>query len=102
MRAETLDACSKVGIVIGLSGGVDHAVGVSHRLCGLVDRLGIADVILAVGIIGLIVVFRVAADARADIRAVAFGHLTARIAIGRIIGVVLGHLTIRRAADECH
>ena len=67
LRAETLDACGKVGIVIRLSGSVHHAVGVGHRLRGLVDGVGIVDVILAVGIIGLIVIFRVAADAWAHV-----------------------------------
>jgi hypothetical protein len=65
--AETLDSCSEVGIVICLSGGVYHAIRVSHRLSGLVDGIGIVDVILAVGIVGLIVIFRVAADAGAHV-----------------------------------
>lgn len=67
LRAETLDACGKVGIVIRLCGGVHHAVGVSHRLRGLINRFGVVDVIFAVGIVGLIVIFRVAADAGAHV-----------------------------------
>ena len=67
LRAETLDACGKVGIVIRLCGGVHHAVGVGHRLRGLVNGVSIVDVILAVGIIGLVVIFRVAADAWAHV-----------------------------------
>jgi hypothetical protein len=100
LRAETLDARGKIGIVIRLRGGVHHAVGVGYCLRGLVNGVGIVDVILAVGIIGLIVVFRVAADAGAYVRAVAFGHLTPCIAIRRIVGVVFGRLAIRRAADD--
>jgi hypothetical protein len=65
--AETLDAASEVGIVIGLGGGVNHAIGVGYGLRGLIDGLGIADVILVVGIVGLIVVFRAAADAGAHV-----------------------------------
>ena len=65
--AETLDACGKVGIVIRLRGGVHHAVGVSYSLRGLINWFGVVDVILAVGIVGLIVIFRVAADAGAHI-----------------------------------
>ena len=65
--AETLDAGCIVGIVVGLGGGVNHAVGVGHRFGGLINRLGIADVVSAIGIVGLVVVFRVAADAWADV-----------------------------------
>ena len=67
LRAETLDACGKVGIVIRLRGGVHHAVGVSHRLRGLINWFGVVDVIFPVGIVGLIVIFRVAADAGAHV-----------------------------------
>ena len=67
LRAKTLDASGKVSIVIRLCGGVHHAVGVGHRLRGLVNGVGIVDVIFAVGIIGLIVIFRVAADTGAHI-----------------------------------
>jgi hypothetical protein len=67
LRAETLDACGKVGIVVRLRGGVHHTVGVGHRLRGLVNGVGVVDVILAVGIISLIVIFRVAADAGAHV-----------------------------------
>ena len=102
LRAETLDARGEVGIVIGLCGGVHHAVGVGHRFSGLIDGVGIADVILAVGLVGLIVIFRVAADAGAHVGAVAGGHLSARVAVRRIVGVVFGRLAIGRAADEGH
>ena len=100
--AETLDASRIVGIVVGFGGGVDHAVGVGHRFRGLVNGFGIAGVVLAVGIVGLVVVFRVAADAWAHVGAVAGGHATARIAVGRIVGVVFRHLLVRRASGEGH
>ncbi len=100
--AETLDAAGEVGIIVGLGGGVNDAVCVGHRLRGLVHGLGIVDVVLAVGIVGLVVVFRVAADARTHIGAVAGGHPTAGVAVRRVIGVVFGRLTVRRAADEGH
>ena len=67
LRAKTLDTSGKLGIVIGLGGGVHNAVGVGHRLRGLVDRIGIADVVLTVGIVGLVVIFRIAADAGAHV-----------------------------------
>ena len=102
MGAETLDASRIVGIVIGFGGGVDHAVGVGHRFRGLIHGFGIADVVFAVGIVGLVVVFRVAADAWAHVGAVACGHATARIAVGRIVGVVFRHLLVRRASGEGH
>ena len=100
--AETLDASRIIGIVVGLGGGVDHAVSVGHRFRGLVDGFGIAGVVLAVGIVGLVVVFRVAADAWAHVGAVAGGHATARIAVRRIVGVVFRHLLVRRASGEGH
>ena len=93
--AETLDACGEVGVVIRLRSSINYAVGVSYRFRGLINGVGIVDVILAVGIVGLVVVFRVAADAGAHIRAVAGGHLTACVAVGRIIGVILSCLAIR-------
>ena len=89
--AETLDACGKVRIVVGLCGGVNHAIGVGHRFSGLVNGFGIADVVLAVGIVGLVVVFRVAADAWAHIGTVACRH-AALVAVRRIVGVVVGGL----------
>jgi hypothetical protein len=67
LGTETLDTSGKVGIVIRLRSGVHHAVGVGHRLCGLINGVGVVDVVLAVGIVGLIVIFRVAADARAHV-----------------------------------
>ena len=92
LRAETLDAAGKVAVVIGFGGGVHHAVGVGHRLRGLVHRSSVADVVLAVGIIGLVVIFRTAADAGTDIRAVACGHMFASVAVWRIIRVVFCRL----------
>ena len=63
MRAKTLDARGKVGIIIRFRGSVNHTVGVSHCLCGLIDWVGVVDVVFAVGIVSLVVIFRVAADA---------------------------------------
>ena len=91
--AETLDAGCKIGIVISFGGGINHAVGVGHRFSGLIHGFGIADVILAVGIISLVVVLRIAADAWADIRAVVSGQLPALVAIRRVIDIVLGHVS---------
>lgn len=54
--AETLDACRIVGIVVGFSGGIDHAVGVGHGFGGLVHGLRVGHVVLAVGVISLVVV----------------------------------------------
>ena len=101
-RAETLDAGCIVGIVVSLGGGVNHAVGVGHRFSGLIHWLDIADVVFAIGIVGLVVVLRVAADAGADVRAVAFRHASALVAVRRIVDIVLGHLPVRRASDEGH
>ena len=84
MRAETLDARGKIGIVVGLGGGVNHAVGVGHRFGGLVDGFRIGGVVLAVGIVVLIVIRRVAADGRGDVGAVVGGHASALVAIGRV------------------
>lgn len=95
LRAETLYARGKVGIIVGLGGGVNHTVGVGHRFRGLVNGLGIVDVVLAVGIVGLVVVFRTAADAGAHIGAIACRHAAALIAIRRIIGVVVSSLPAR-------
>ena len=95
LRAETLDARGKVGIIVGLGGGVNHTVGVGHRFRGLVNGLGIVDVVLAVGIVGLVVVFRTAADAGAYIGAIACRHAAALVAVRRIIGVVVSSLPAR-------
>lgn len=95
LRSETLDARGKVGIIVGLGGGVNHTVGVGHRFRGLVNGLGIVDVVLAVGIVGLVVVFRTATDAGAHIGAIACRHAAALIAIRRIIGVVVSSLPAR-------
>ena len=54
--AEALDACRIVGIVVGFSGGIDHAVGVSHGFGGLVHWLRVGHVVLTVGVISLVVV----------------------------------------------
>ena len=94
LRAEALDARREVGIIVGLGSGVHHTVGVGHRLRGLINGLGIADVVLAVGIIGLVVVFRTAADAGTYIRSIARRHVSAFV-VGRIVGVVVGHLPAR-------
>ena len=102
MRTETFDARGEVGIVVSFSGSVHYAVGVGHRFRGLIDGLGIADIIFAVGIIGLVVIFRAAADAGAHVGAVAGGHPTTCVAVRRVVGVVLCRLTVRRAADEGH
>ena len=64
--AETLDAGREIGVVVGLGGGVNHAVGVGHRLGRLIHGGGVRNVVLAVGIIGLVVVSATAADARRD------------------------------------
>ena len=95
LRAETLDARGKVGIIVGLGGGVNHTIGVGYRFRGLVNGLGIVDVVLAVGIVGLVVVFRTAADAGAHIGAIACRHAAALVAIRRIIGVVVSSLPAR-------
>jgi hypothetical protein len=92
--AETLDACGEVSIVIRLRSSINYTVGVGHRLRGLVYGISIVDVILAVGIVSLVVVFRVAADAGAHIRAVTGGHLTSWVAIRRIIGIIFSCLAI--------
>lgn len=102
MRAKTFDARGKVGIVVSFGSGVHHAVGIGHRLRGLVYGLRVTDIVLAVGIIGLVVVFRTAADAWIDIRTVASSHVTALGVIGRVVGVVLCHLPVGRAAGENH
>ena len=99
-RAKTLDASCIIGVVIGLGGGIHYTVGVGHRLRGLVHGICVVDVILAVGIIGLVVVFRVTADAWADVGAVAGGHASALVAVRRVVDVVFGHLLVRRAGDE--
>ena len=99
LRAKTLDARGKISIVISLCGCVHYAVRVSHRFRGLVNGFGIVGVVFTVGIIGLVVVFRVAADAGAHIGTVAGGHA---IAVWRVIDIVLRHLTVRRAAGENH
>ena len=89
--SETLDARSKVGIVVGLGGGIDHAVGVGYRLGGLIHGLGIRHIVLAVGIIGLVVVGAAAVDARRHRAAIAAVSLAAWRVVRRIIGVVIGH-----------
>ena len=94
LRAETLDARCKVCIIVGLRRSVNHAIGVGYRFSGLVNGFGIADVVFAVGIVGLVVVFRVAADAGAHIGTVACRH-AALVAVRRVVGVVVGGLPAR-------
>ena len=96
--AETLDAGCEVLVVIGLSGGVNHAVGVGHRLSGLIHRLDVGLVVLAVGIIRLIVVGGIAADARGGAAAVS-SVLPACMVVWRVIGVVVSHLLVGGAAN---
>ena len=85
--AETLDACRKVGIVVGFGGGVDHAVGVGHRLGGLINGLRVGYVVLAVGVVSLVVVSG-ACSAWCDGTAVA-AILHVAAVVGRIVSVVI-------------
>jgi len=87
-RTKTLDARSEVGIVIGFGSGVNNAVGVSYRLGVLVHGFGIRNIIFTIGIIGLIIVSGIAADAR---RYGTIGLMPARRVVRRIIGVVISH-----------
>lgn len=61
-RAKSLDTGSEVGIVIRLRGGVHHAIGIRHRLRGLINRIGVRLEVLAVAVIRLIVVVRAGGD----------------------------------------
>ena len=98
---ETLDARGEVGIVIGLGGGVNNTVGVGHGLSGLVNWLRVACVVFAIAVIVLIVVLRLAGDARVDIRTI-ISHLAFLIAVGRIIDIVSCYLLAGFASNECH
>ena len=91
-RTETLDASRIVGIVVGLGGGVNHAIGVGDGFCGLVNRISIADVVLAVGVISLVVILRIAGHLWIHIRAVVGGHVRARVTVGRVVNIVFGHV----------
>lgn len=91
--AETLDAGSKVLVVVGFGGGVNHAVGIGHRFGGLIHRIDVGLVILAIGIICLIVVRGAAADARGGASGCAC-VLFPRVVVGRIIGVIVSHLFV--------
>ncbi len=102
--AETLDAGCEVLVVISLGGGVNHTVGVSHRLSSLIHGLDVGLVVLAVGIIRLIVVGGIAADARCGVAAVS-SVLSACMVVWRVIGVVVSHLLVGGAANgdkACH
>lgn len=99
--SEPLDACCEVGIIVSLGSGIDHAVSVGHRLCGLIHRVGVRHVVLTVGIISLIIVSATAANARCHRAAIAaVGLLAVRRVIRRIIGVVIGHPLLRGTTDD--
>lgn len=102
--AETLDAGCEVFVVIGFGGGVNHTVRVGHRLSSLIHGLDVGLVVLAVGIIRLIVVGGIAADARCGVAAVS-SVLSACMVVWRVIGVVVSHLLVGGAANgdkACH
>lgn len=93
--SEALDARGIVGVVVGFCGGVNHTVGVGHGFSGLIHRVN-RRVVLAVGIIALIVVFRVLAEVRRYIRAIArCGCVVAAIVVRRVVNVVFGHIFLR-------
>ena len=96
-RSETLDAGREVGIVVGLGSGVNHAVGIGHRLGGLIHGFGVGLVVLAVGIISLVVVSAIAIDAR---RNGTVGLLPARRVVRRVVGVVVSHPFVRGTAGD--
>ena len=97
-RSETLDAGCEVGIVIGFGGGVNHTVGVSHSLSVLIYGFSVRHIVLAVGIIGLIIVGAIAADAWRD---GTFGLMPAWRVVRRIIGVVISHPLVGAATHNC-
>ena len=102
--AKTLDTGCKVLIIIGFGSGVNHAVGVCYRLSGLIHRLDVGLVVLAVRIIRLIVVGGIAADSGGGAAAVS-SVLSARMVVWRVIGVVVSHLLVGGAANgdkTCH
>lgn len=70
-RSETLETGCIVGIVIRFGCGIGHPVGIGYGFRGLICRLGIQLIVLAVGIVGLVIVLFVVADAGIDIRSVA-------------------------------
>lgn len=70
-RSETLETGCIVGIVICFGCGVGHPVGIGNGFRGLICRLGIQLIVLAVGIVSLVIVLFVVADASIDIRSVA-------------------------------
>jgi hypothetical protein len=96
--AKTLDAGSEVLVIVGLGGGVNHTIGVGHRLGGLVYGIDIGLVVLAVRVICLIVVCGVAADAGGGAAATA-RVLSAGMVVRRVVGVVVSHLLVGGAAD---
>lgn len=85
--AETLDTSRIIGVIIGLGGGVNHAVGVSHGLSGLINRLRVGHVILAVAVISLVVVSGTASG-RCHGAAIAASLCVAAV-VGRIVSVVV-------------
>ena len=93
--AETLDACCKVSVVVGLGSSVNHAIGVGHGFSGLIDGIDIGFEVLAVRIVGLIVVSRTAADAGRNGAVVRLS-----LVVRRIIGVIVGHLLVGGAAGD--
>ena len=102
--AETLDAGGEVLVVVGLSGGVNHTIGIGHRLSGLIHGSDVGLVVLAVGIISLIVVSGIAADAGGG-AAAASGVLPACMVVWRVVGVIVSHLLVGGAANgdkACH
>lgn len=102
--AETLDAGGEVLIIVGFSGGVNHAVGVGYCFGSLIYGVDIGLVVLAVGVIRLIVIGGVAADSGGRASA-ACGVLPAGMVVGRVVSVVVGHLFVGGASnghETCH
>ena len=96
--AETLDAGGEVLIIIGFGGGVNHAIGVGHRLRGLIHGIDIGLVVLAVGVVCLIVIGGIAADAGSGATAAA-RVLSAGMVVRRVVSVVVSHLLVGGAAN---
>ena len=79
--AETLDAGCEVCIVVGLGGGIDHAVGVGHGLRGLIDGLSGSLVGAGVVVIRLVAVGGASSDAGTHCAAL-LGIVRLRIVVG--------------------